>query len=188
MTQPLRKITIPLPEVLARFEIDPPSLALIEGMATVPEALVVLEQQGQWIAANRILGQALSVREAVWWACVCARLAPDPAATPADLAALQAADAWVRRPSDDLRRAAMAAAQAAGARSPEALAAMAAFWSGGSIAPPDAPEILPEPQVCGVTVASAVLLAALRPDPARAEEHHPAFVASARNIAEGGGG
>ncbi|BDG74215.1 hypothetical protein Rmf_41440 [Roseomonas fluvialis] len=177
-----------LPEVLARIEVDPPSRTLVEGLATVPEALAALEQHGHWIAAIRILGQALPVREAVWWACVCARRAPDPAATPADLAALQATDAWVRRPSEELRRAAMAAAQAAGARSPEAWAAIGAFWSGGSVGPADAPEIPPAPQMCGVAVASAVLLAALRPDPEQAAGRHPAFVASARNIADGGGG
>lgn len=184
----MNKITISLPEVLGRIEIDPPARALVEGIATVPEALARLEEQKQWIAAIRVLGQALPPREAIWWACVSARKAPDPAATPEDLAALHAADAWVRRPSEEHRRAAMAAAEAAGARSPEAWAAIGAFWSGGSLGPPNVPEMPPAPHMCGVAVASAVLLAAVRGDPVRAEERYVAFLASARDIAQGGGG
>jgi hypothetical protein len=182
------KITISLPEVLARIEIDAPSRALVEGMAEVAEGVAVLEEHGQWIAAIRILGQALPPRESVWWACVCARRAPDPAATPLDLAALQAADAWVRRPTEEHRRAAMAAAEASGARSPEAWAAIAAFWSGGSLGPPNVPDIPPAPHLRGVAVASAVLLAAVRNDPNKAAERYPGFIASARDIARGGGG
>ncbi len=184
----MQKIAIALPEVLARIDIDAPSRALIEGKATVAEGLDLLGQHGHWIAAIRILGQALPHREGVWWACVCARRAPDPAATPADAAALQAADRWVRQPTEAHRRAAMDAAQAAGGRSAEAWAAIAAFWSGGSLAPPNLPEVSPAPHLCGVAVASAVLLAAVRHDPSKAAERYPAFVASARDIAQGGGG
>jgi hypothetical protein len=184
----MKKVTLPLPELLARVEIDPPSRALVDRLATVPEAIAVLEQHGHWIAAIRLLGQALPAREAVWWACVCARHAPDPAATPADLAALQAADAWVRRPSEEHRRGAMAAAEAAGARSAEAWAAIGAFWSGGSMAPPDVAAVPPPPQLCGVAVASAVLLAAVRHEPDKAAQRYAAFMASGRDIADGGGG
>jgi hypothetical protein len=82
----------------------------------------------------------------------------------------------------------MAAAEASGARSPEAWAAIAAFWSGGSLGPPDVPEIPPAPQLCGIAIASAVLLAAVRNDPNKAAERYPGFVASARDISRGGGG
>lgn len=184
----MEKITLPLPDILARIEIDAPSRALVEGRTSVAEGVAVLEEQKQWIAAIRILGQALPPREGVWWACVCARKAPDPASTPEDLAALQAADAWVRRPSEEHRRAAMAAAEASGARSPEAWAAIAAFWSGGSLGPPNVPEIPPAPHMRGVAVASSVLLAAVRNDPNKAGARYPRFIASARDISRGGGG
>lgn len=184
----MQKITLPLPEVLARIELDPAVLPLLDGVGTVAEGLAILEAHGQPLAAVRVLGQALPPREAVWWACVCARAAPDPAATPEDLAALQAADAWVRRPSEENRRAAMAAAEASGTRSAEAWAAVAAFWSGGSLGPPNVPEMPPAPHMCGVAAASAVILAAVRPDPAGAQDRYGRFIASARDIAQGGGG
>ena len=109
-----------------------------------------------------------------------------PGAERHDLAALQAADAWVRRPSEENRRAAHDAAEASGKRSPEAWAAMGAFWSGGSIGPPHVPEIPMPPHLCGVAVASSVMLAAVRNDPNKAAERYPRFMASARDIAQGG--
>lgn len=184
----MQKITLPLPEVLARIEIDPAARPLLDGVGTVAEGLAILERQKQQMTAVRILGQALPPREAVWWACVCARAEPDPAATPADLAALQAADAWVRRPSEENRRAAMAAAEASGTRSAEAWAAVGAFWSGGSLGPETAPAMPPPSHMCGVAVASSVILAALRHDPSQAEARYARFLASARDIAQGGGG
>jgi hypothetical protein len=184
----MNKITIPLPDVLARVELEPDALALVQGKASVAEALDALEAAEQWMPAIRIMGQALPAREAVWWACVCARKVPDPEATPADLAALQAADGWVRRPSEEHRRAAMAAADATEKRSPEAWAAIGAFWSGGSLGPANLPEIPPAPELRGIAVASSVLLAAVRGEPTKAAERYPAFITSARDIAAGGAG
>jgi len=184
----MHKITQSLPEILQRIDVDPGARPLLEGVATVAEGLAILEDNKQPMTAVRILGQALPPREAVWWACVSARAAPDPAATPEDLAALQAADAWVRRPSEENRRAAMAAAEAAGSRSPEAWAAIGAFWSGGSLGPPNVQEMPPAPHMCGVAVASSVILAAVRNDPSQAPDRYARFIASARDIAQGGGG
>jgi len=184
----MNKITLSLQDLLTRIELDAATRDIIAPAADVPQAITRLEEQGAWIPAIRVFGQALPPREAVWWACVSARANPDPAAKPLDLAALQAADAWVRRPSEENRRAAHAAAEAAGGRSPEAWAATGAFWSGGSLAPPTAPEIPMPPHLCGVAVACSVMLAAVRNDPNKAEERYPRFMASARDIAQGGGG
>ena len=67
-------------------------------------------------------------------------------------------------------------------------AAMAAFWSGGSLGPPDVAEIPMPPHLCGVAAASAVMLAAVRNDPNRAVEHYMRALVSAFDIAQGGGG
>jgi hypothetical protein len=184
----MNKITLSLQDLFTRLELDPGSRDIMAPAADLPQAIALLEEKGAWIPAIRVFGQALPPREAVWWACVSARANPDPAATPLDQAALAAADAWVRRPSEEHRRAAQAAADASGGRSPEAWAAMGAFWSGGSIAPPDVPEVAMPPHLCGVAVASSVMLAAVRNDPNKAEERYPRFLASARDIAQGGGG
>ncbi len=89
--------------------------------------------------AVQFLAFALPPREAVWWACVCARdQLHDPVPQPL-LAAVSAAEAWVRKPTDEHRRSAMSCAQATDLKTPAAWAAVAAFWSGGSLAPENLP-------------------------------------------------
>ena len=92
------------------------------------------------VDAVRFLAYALPKREAVWWACQCVR---SVAAEADELPGLQAAEAWVRDPSEENRRAAMEAAESLEFGSPDAWAAVGAFWAEGSLAPPDAPVVPP---------------------------------------------
>ena len=79
-------------------------------------------------------------------------------------------------------------AQLAGCTSPEAWAAVAAFWSGDSMSPPDQPKVPPAPHLTGVAVAGAVILASVRPDPNGQPDRLQQFLHSARDIARGGAG
>ena len=72
------------------------------------------------------LAHLLPRREAVWWAIQCVRAM---LGSSADDAALRAADAWVRAPEDDNRRAALAAFNACNQRAPTTWLAFAAGWS-----------------------------------------------------------
>jgi hypothetical protein len=131
---------------------------------------------------------ALPPREAVWWTCLCSRAVfPDPTPKPL-LDAVEAAEAWVRKPTEELRRAAMASAQATDFRSPAAWAAMAAFWSGGSLAPADLPAVPAPTHLIGAAVAGAVALAAVQTEPLRADQKREHFLASAIDVANGGNG
>ena len=97
--------------------------------------IAALAKGGFPVEATRVFAHALPKREAVWWACMCAgHTAPaEPAA--ADTKARELAEIWVRQQTDEIRRAAMDEAKKAGFQSPEAWAAVAAFWSAGSLAP-----------------------------------------------------
>lgn len=126
-----------------------------------------LRQNGRAFDAARFLGQALPRLEAVAWA---ARAVRD--LTPADAdrerpeaRALRAALLWVADPTENRRRSAYDAADACESSEPEALAALAAFFSGGSIAPPDC-AALPAPRdAAGRFAAGAVMtIAARQPD------------------------
>jgi hypothetical protein len=99
-----------------------------------------------------------------------------------------AAEEWVRRPTDEHRRAAMKQAETTGFGSPEAWAAVAAFWSGDSMAPPEAPKVPPQPHFTGLAVAGAVALAAARGPATRREARLQRFLAAAKDIASGGVG
>jgi len=183
------KLSVELAPLLSRLELDGDGTAALDGAVRADEALARLEATGRLQEATRLVAHALPKREAVWWACMCARSVPDPAAKPADAEALAAAENWVRRPDEDNRRAAMAVAEASGFRSAEAWAAVGAFWSGGSMAPPEAPVVPPGEHLTGVAIAGSITLSAVRgPHPARASDRFNRFLAAARDIAAGGAG
>ncbi|MDP3410995.1 hypothetical protein [Bosea sp. (in: a-proteobacteria)] len=70
-------------------------------------------------------------REAVWWAAQALRAMQAPGALQDQ--GLAAAEAWVRDPRDETRRAALAAADAGDSASPGTWVAFAAGYSGGSM-------------------------------------------------------
>ena len=138
--------------------------------------------------AVQFLAFALPAREATWWACMCARSHLRDPIPPPLLAAVEASEAWVRRPTDENRRVCMTRAQATQWDSPASWAAVAAFWSGGSLAPPELPAVPPAAHLNGVAVAGAVRLAAVLLEPASADEKRARYIAAAVDIANGGAG
>jgi hypothetical protein len=174
--------------LLPRIEAPPAALALVAKCTAPAQAVDALEAGGFLAEAARLVACGLPHREAVWWACMCARHTAPPDRAEADSAALAAAEAWVRRPSDELRRAAFAAGQAAGFATPEAWACVAAFWSGDSMSPAGQPAVPPPPHLVATAVNGAIGLAAVRQRPERQAARLARFLASARIIAAGGAG
>ena len=105
-----------------------------------------------------------------------------------DRAAREAAEEWVRQQTDKTRRIAFARAQAGGCVSPEAWAAIAAFWSGDSMSPEGQPAVPPAPHLAGTAAAGAVALASVRGDVTQREARLHRFLESGRNIAAGDAG
>jgi hypothetical protein len=134
--------------------------------------------------AVSVLGQALEKRAAVWWACLAARREPGPSSPP-EVAALAAAEEWVRQPDAAKAQAAFMAAEAADMGSPAACAALAAFFAGESIAPPNVAPVPPPDHVAGLVSAGAVQLAAVRHRPELAPQTLAAFVDRGLAIAAG---
>ena len=185
----LPKLATALAPLLPRLELPPAAADALAGAQTAAEGMDRLEAAGFRNEAVRLSAHALPKREAVWWACMCANAVPDPALPPADAAARVAAEAWVRKPTDEgLRRAAWDAAQATDFRHPEAWAAMGAFWSGGSMAPEGQPVVPPADNLTGVAVSGAVVMASVRGRGERSEARMGRFLAAARDIAAGGAG
>src|SRR4051812_7753624 len=152
-------------EVCKRFEPGEIALGLLRDEMPPRPYLESLIEKEQFPDAARFLAHALPKREAVWWACLCARkvAGADP---PAPIfAALKAAEAWVADPSEENRRAALPAAETAGYGTPAGCAAAAAFWSGGSLGPPDLPAIPPAEHLSAHGAACSVMLAAVASEP-----------------------
>jgi hypothetical protein len=171
-------------EVCKRFALSDAAKQLLQDHLTLLPFLQVLVSRELFLDALRLLAHALPKREAVWWACRCARL-ERAELPPAEAAALEAAEAWVKDPSEANRRAAQAAAEAAEFTTPAGCAAIAAFWSGGSLSPPEAPVVPPGETLTAQGVANAVLMAAEARQPEKAREHYSQFFTEGIGVATG---
>ncbi|HXP31325.1 MAG TPA: hypothetical protein VN832_09565 [Stellaceae bacterium] len=172
----------------ARANLSAAGIAALDPALDASANLDLLMKRGLLSDAVRFLAHSLPKREAVWWACLCARDMLPADAAPALLAAVQAAEGWVMAPSEEKRREAMVTAEAAGFRAPASWAAVAAFWSGGSMAPPNAPVVPPGDPLTGAAVAGAILLAAVQTEPQKAFEKYRRFLDYGIDIAGGGSG
>ena len=156
--------------------------------ASVPEAFAALEAAGFLLEAAKLLAHALPKRQTVWWACMCALHTAPPDQPETDRKMREAAELWVRQQTEPARRAAMKLAEATPFDTPEAWSAVAAFWSGDSIAAEDQVKVPPPPHLTGVAVCGVIGLSAVRGDPSRQKARLQRFLESGRNIAEGGPG
>ncbi|MEZ5666434.1 MAG: hypothetical protein R3F55_03175 [Alphaproteobacteria bacterium] len=186
---PLKKIVAPSADpLLAPAHLGAEAQALARPGMTVRDLLAALAEADLLTDALRLLAYALPRREAVWWACQCARQAQPAQPLAPDMEIIQASEAWVYRPHDKSRRAAMDLAMQTEFDRAAHWTAAAAFWSGGSIAPPEAPPVEPAETLTGNAVVGAVLLAAVQPDADDADRKRHRFLLQALDIAEGGDG
>ena len=182
------KLARPLDPILPRLELDAQTAALLKDLPDAAAGLEALLAADRMPDALRLIAHALPKREAVWWACMCARGVPALDPNPLDADALTAAELWVRRPDEASRRATMEIAQKGGFRSAEAWAAVGAFWSGGNMSAEGQPEVLPPEHLTGVAVVGSLMLSAMRHKPERAPARFGRFLTSARDIAASGAG
>jgi hypothetical protein len=121
-------------------------------------------------------------REAVWWACQCVR-AMAPARTPEDESSLAAAENWVREPEEHRRRVALELGTSRSPRDPATWAALAAAWSGGSMAPGDY-AVQTQPHFTAKAARAAVLTALAHVGAVDRAKHLRACVDAALTLAE----
>ncbi len=179
------KVTAKTPDICTRVALSDEAKKLPRDALAPRQYVDQLLAKGFELDAIRFLAQALPKREGVWWACQCARQVLPANPEPKITAALQSAEKWVNDPSEDNRRAAQKAAEAAELSNPAGCAAMAVFFSGGSLAPPNVPAVPPADHLTGEMVAGAVMLAAVQIDPAKAPERHKRFCALGIEVGNG---
>jgi hypothetical protein len=172
-------------EVCRRFTLDVEAQKLLDDRTSPAAFFALLTEKGHFPDAVRVLAYSLPKREAVWWACQCARAAAGSSAPPKATAALQAAEKWASAPTDDNRNACLAAAEAAEFTTPAGCAALAAYWSGGSHAPPDAKLTPPAEDWTHHVVAGAVMIAAILPEPDKSHEKYEKFFEIGAQVGNG---
>jgi hypothetical protein len=158
-------------------ELGEEAMALVRPVMHPLDFVALLMEKALYPDAVRFIAHALPKREAVWWGWVCARRAAGDNPQPKIKASLEATEKWIAQPSEDNRRSAMAAAQKAELGTAAGCAGLAAFFSGGSLAPPEAPVVPPGEFLSAKAVSGAVIFAAVAKEPERAPEKFKIFVA-----------
>jgi len=172
-------------EVAKVAALEDPAKELLRPEYTPREFVEVLVKAGHMADAVRFFAHALPRREAIWWAIQCVKSVPALAAGEKPTAALAAAERWVNTPTDENRRTAHTAAEAAALDTPAGCAAMAVFLSEGSLAPAALQVVPPPPHVSQVMVSVAVVLSAVKLEPEHADEKYKRFLSLGNDVAAG---
>lgn len=162
------------------------NLALLTPEQTVGQYIEVLRRRGLTFEAIQVLAQWLPRPTGVGWTCRCLRESLPAEDLKTQAAALEAAERWAAEPTEAHRRAAGAAAEAADYETPAALAALAAFWSAGSMAPAEAPEVPAPPHLAPGAMANAMQLAAVVGEPETAGARLERFLDAGLAVAGAG--
>lgn len=144
-------------ELRAKADLSPAAVATLDSVPGPRELIAALRAMDDPRDAVSALAIMLPRRQATWWACLAVRLLPGLAERPAELAAIEIAETWVQtQAAEDCERA-FAAAQACEMTAAGGWAAMAAFWSGGTLAPRGQAAVPPAPHLAGVAARTALI-------------------------------
>jgi len=160
------------------------SLPMLNTEDSPREFILKLAGSEKWPDAITVMANCLPRREAVWWACVCSRKIHDGG----DEKALEAAEQWVFKPTDEGRAVAFREVQNSTASSAAALAALAAASSESRLSLDEHTEIrlnassFPDLVVAAILVAEGIV--------ANDESASPfsLFLDMGEDIAKGGNG
>jgi hypothetical protein len=153
----------PLAEAIAeKVNLSAEARSLLRKDQLVLDYIRLLIAEGKHQDAVHMVANLLPKREAVWWATQTARqTAPDPL-PPEIEAAIAASEKWVTELSDESRRACWLVGNKAGVETAAGSVAIATYFSGGSLGPPDQEPIPPDERITGKMVATSILVSVLR--------------------------
>ncbi|MFK7821561.1 MAG: FHA domain-containing protein [Planctomycetaceae bacterium] len=135
-------------------------------------------------SALAFLSYALPKRPAIWWLTRCVRSSLQQP-TEEEEKVLGLAEKWISSPTDEHRRHAMDEAQKQECETAACWAAVAAFWTHGSMAPPNVPPVLPKDEFTGKAVSGAIVMAAVAKEPEKAPQRRSVFFDLALDVASG---
>jgi len=170
------------------LELDEQAAVLLQNNPTTADYLYQLIDLKLYPDAVRFLAHALPKREATWWACLCARKGLTDKTPVNEIKAIELAEAWVYKPTEDNRKLTLPAADATGYKTAASWAAIAAFWSGDDISPVPEAVIPPDEKLFAKAVVGAVMLAATQGEASQVNDNYQLFLQQGINIASGGDG
>lgn len=175
-------------DLLSEDELEGQSKSMFDPEGRPDDLVRDLANAQLWSDAVKVAARTLPPREAVWWACVCARKMSSITENPAEMSALQSAEAWVYKPNDDNRKKAFELAQVSDPCLAGGLSAFAATFNESKLPLMDGSEAELDKSVFTNMVSGAVMMSA---GDAPGDEIYPQmerFLESAADIANGGDG
>jgi len=171
-----------VPQICAVSELGEGATALARDGLSPRAYMNLLMENNHFPDAVRFLAHVLPKREAVWWGWVCARRSAGAEPPEKVKVSLDATEKWIAQPTEDHRRAAMEAARKADLSTPAGCAGLAAFFSGGSLGPPDSPVVPPGDYLTAKAVSGAVIFAAVAVEPEKAAEKFRTFITQGMDV------
>jgi hypothetical protein len=171
-------------EILKRFRLRQSIPLTPEDGETCVEFLQRLQRLPEGTAEIEFLSFALPKRSAVWWMIVCARTLTE--LLEEEVSVLELGEKWVLEPSDAGRRAVFSASQEEDPGRVAHWVGSAAYFSGGSIAPPNSPMVAPSDRVTGQCVLAGITMAALAGPPSELKARRKQMAQVAIRIAAEG--
>lgn len=170
---------------LAELEDEPRAFLLPEHSPF--EFFEVLIEKSQLLDAIRFVAVWLAPRHAIHWALTCVRELSSDNLAKREQDALLAVSKWLEEPTEEHRRGAMKLAEITEFESAAGWVAGAAFWSGGSIAPPDLPEVPPDESLVAKAVTTSLLMLATQGDPKKINQSYAEIAERGRRLVTGEG-
>jgi hypothetical protein len=142
----------------------------------------LLEKAKLFKDAVLFLVYGLPIPLGIRWGCRCCRELLTEQQIEEMKLSLEAAEGWTEAPSDEARWAAKDAAEKDDVKSPADLLAMAVFFSGGSVTPPNTPEAQAPPHVAQKMTAGSIQVSVLTNAPEKAEERYQKALQISRDL------
>jgi hypothetical protein len=148
-----------------------------------PEAFInTLVEQKQFADAISVLAFYLPKHQAVEWAYRCVQELLGDELSSDEQAVMKVSQQWLDEPTEEHRRVAMTTAEKNEFQSIPCWVALAAFWSDGSLAPPDLPEVKPDERLTSQGVSAALLMTATHGDPTKSDERYQQILETGQEI------
>lgn len=187
MKKHLKKFNIGVSdEIIEELDLPKESLKEMKKYDTDISLINFFIQSEMFEQAIKYIALGLPLKEAIWWAYICAQDAEEKKSHLNTQSALRTVNQWIRTPSEELRQSNKNFAETLQQYTPTSWAAMAIFWSGGSIAPVGRPPIEPLPFMAGHAVSNAITLAASEAESYIDKVKH--YIKQGLHIAMGGNG
>jgi hypothetical protein len=173
-------------DICQGLELDEQAAALLQDKLTTSDYLQQLVKLKLYPYAVRFLAHALPKREATWWACLCARNVLTETTAATGFNAIDLAEAWVYKLTEDNRKLTLPAAEATAFKTAAGWAVVAAFWSGDDISPVPQAIVPPDEKLFAKAVVEAVMLAATQGEASKVNDNYRLFLQQGINIASSG--